>query len=267
MGLNSAIYEGTVRHRRFVEVEREFTYRIFMLYLDLSEVGEVMSLHPLWSTRPRTPVGFRRSDYLGSSDRPLDECVRDLVRERTGKRPGGPVRMLTSLRYFGLLENPATFYYCFAPDGRGLETVVAEVTNTPWGDRHAYVIGGGNSGKMVSARLEKAMHVSPLMPIDQTYELRFAVPGPTLPVHIASEREGKPALDATLSLARTEFARRSMSRVLATYPPMSYRATWGIYRQAVISWARGARFHPRTVPGGEAAAESAAAEARCPASA
>ncbi len=120
VGLESAIYEGSVRHRRFGAVNRQFSYRVFMIYLDLSEVDEAMSIHPLWSTRPRSPARFRRADYLGPVHLPLDRCVRDRVEAETGERPQGPIRMLTNLRYFGVVENPVTFYYCFAPDGHEL---------------------------------------------------------------------------------------------------------------------------------------------------
>jgi len=249
VGLNSAIYEGTVRHRRFGAVNREFSYRVFMFYLDLREVPEVMALHPLCSTRPRSPVKFRRSDYLAPADNPLDESVREEVAAQTGRRPAGPVRMLTNLRHLGLTENPVSFYYCFGEDGRKLEAVLAEVTNTPWGDRHRYVVDGvGHEGALVSSRREKAMHVSPLMDMDHVYDLRFGAPGPTLPAHISSSKSGALAFDATLKLTRTELSRSSISRVLLTYPPMSWRVLSGIYRQAAVTWLRGARFHPRPEP-------------------
>jgi len=251
MGLESAIYEGSVRHRRFGAVSREFSYRIFMLYLDLSEVQRVMSLHPLWSTRRRAPARFRRADYMGPAHLPLDQCVRDTVEDRTGERPRGPVRMLSNLRYFGVVENPVTFYYCFAPDGRELESVVAEVTNTPWRDRHAYVIDGRFAGgSTVSSRLDKVLHVSPLMDMDKTYELSFGRPAGTIPVHIESSKDGVTAFDATLKLSRTEMTRSSLTRILSTYPPMSMRVLSGIYRQATVTWLRGARFHSRPAPDG-----------------
>lgn len=251
MGLNgerfeSAIYEGTIRHRRFGDPAREFSYRIFMLYLDLEEIPEVMSLHPLWSTRPRSPVSFRRADFLGPTSLPLDECVRDAVAGQTGRRPAGPIRMLTNLRHLGLTENPVTFYYCFEPGGEKLVSVLAEVTNTPWGDRHSYVVDGvERGGALVSSRREKALHVSPLMDMEHVYELRFGVPGATLPVHISSSRVDSLAFDATLKLSRCRLDRAALTRVLFTYPPISWRVLSGIYQQAAITWMRGARFHPR----------------------
>jgi DUF1365 family protein len=248
--LESAIYEGSVRHRRFGPVSREFSYRIFMVYLDLDEVGEAMAIHPLWSTRPRSPVRFHRADYLGPAVLPLDVCVRDTVERQTGTRPMGPVRMLTNLRYLGVIENPVTFYFCFEPDGISLRAVVAEVTNTPWGDRHAYVIDGRFAGgARVCSRLDKALHVSPLMGMEYTYELSFGRPGETIPVHIKSEKDGATAFDATLRVSRTEMTPRSMTRILAAYPPMSLRVKSGIYRQAALTWLAGAKFHPRPPAG------------------
>jgi len=44
---------------------------------------------------------------------PLASAVRELVAERTGVRPQGPIRLLTHLRYFGYCFNPVSFYYCF----------------------------------------------------------------------------------------------------------------------------------------------------------
>ena len=116
--LRSGIYEGRVVHRRYTPVDHRFSYRIALAYLDLSEIGEVCSLHRLWSDRRPNAVQFRRSDYLGDPAVPLDVAVRDLVEERTGTRPVGPVAVLTQLRTWGCLFNPITTYYCFDPRGR-----------------------------------------------------------------------------------------------------------------------------------------------------
>lgn len=129
----SAVYEGTIRHRRREPTEHEFRYRIFMLYLDLAELPALFDGRWLWSARRPALAWFRRADYLGDPAVPLDAAVRDLVRERTGARPTGPIRLLTHLRYFGYAQNPVSFYYCFSADGSAVETIVAEVTNTPWG--------------------------------------------------------------------------------------------------------------------------------------
>lgn len=243
--LNSAIYDGQVRHRRFEPVEREFRYRIFMVYLDLDELSDVVSMHPLWSTRPRSPARFRRDDYLGPPGTSIKDSVHDLVESRTGRRPRGPVRMLTHLRYWGVCFNPVTFYYCFDPAGDRVETVLAEVTNTPWGDQHTYLIDRPGRAGTLNAEVAKRMHVSPLMGMDQRYELVFGQPGRTLSVHMES-REGEVThLDATLRLARLELSRPLMGRLLFTRIPMPAKVLGGIHLEAARTWFAGVPYRPR----------------------
>ena len=126
----SGLYMGWIRHRRYAPRAHTFTYKLFLAYLDLSEIDQVFAGRWLWSVGRRNVAEFRRSDYLGDPDVPLDTAVRDCVEQHTDMRPTGPIRLLTHLRYFGKCFNPVSFYYCFADDGRTLQTVVAEITNT-----------------------------------------------------------------------------------------------------------------------------------------
>ena len=250
----SAVYEGWVRHRRMAPVEHSFRYRFFLTYLDLSELPEVLDRFPLYSARRRAPARFRRSDYLGDPARPLDECVRDTVTAAGAPRPAGPVRLLTGLRYLGHSFNPVSFYYCFDPTGRRVEAVVAEVENIPWGERHAYVLERGErEGTVLESELEKNLHVSPLMGMDQTYSFRASEPGERLQVHIESRpRAGGAAavatapktFDATLSLRRRELSRPLMLGLLARYPASSLQTVAKIYAQAARLKLKGARYHP-----------------------
>jgi hypothetical protein len=250
----SAIYEGWVRHRRFEPVEHTFRYRFFLAYLDLAELPEVFDPFPLWSARRRAPARFRRSDYLGDPARPLDQCVREVVADAGAPRPTGPIRLLTGLRYLGHCFNPVSFYYCFDPTGRRVEFVVAEVENIPWGERHAYVLERGDrEGTVLASELDKNLHVSPLMGMDQTYSFRATEPGERLQVHIESRpREvGMDAtcptsktFDATLSLRRRELSRPLMLGLLARYPANSLGTVAKIYAQAARLKLKGARYYP-----------------------
>jgi len=255
----SAVYEGWVRHRRFEPVDHSFRYRFFLTYLDLAELPELLDPYPLYSARRRAPARFRRADYLGDPERPLDQCVRDVVAESGAPRPEGPVRLLTGLRYLGHSFNPVSFYYCFDPTGRRVENVVAEVENIPWGERHAYVLRRGDrEGTVLSEELEKTHHVSPLMGMDQTYSFHATDPGERLQVHIESRPRGDekmPAVstsparapktfDATLSLRRRELSRPLMMGLLARYPAMSLQVVAKIYAQAARLKVKGARYHP-----------------------
>jgi DUF1365 family protein len=221
--VHSAVYEGTVRHRRFADRTNEFTHKVALAYVDLDE--------PM--PRGRL-VRFERADYLGDPSQSLPDAVRDLVEERTGTRPTGPIRLLTQLRSFGHCFNPVSFYYCF---GDQLEAVVAEVTNTPWGERHAYVVQRAGSVRVLKGDSEKVLHVSPFMGMDHRYEWRVADPGETLSVHIESKRNGALAFDATLSMQRRPFSPRALALGNA-------RVLGLIYGHALRLKLKGARVHP-----------------------
>jgi DUF1365 family protein len=229
----SAIYDGHVRHRRFADGEHEFSYGIALAYVDLDELPALLGGRLVRSSPGL--VRFRRDDYLrGESS--LTDSVRGLVEQRTGHRPRGPIRMLTQLRSFGHCFNPVSFYYCF-DDGR-LDTLIAEVTNTPWGERHAYVIDGGRGA------MDKSLHVSPFMGMDHRYEVRATAPARTLSVHIESHTGGERAFDATLALHRRELTPRSLAEVTLRYPAAAARVLALIYGQAVRLKLKGATYHP-----------------------
>ena len=243
---HSAIYEGTVRHRRFDPVEREFEYGLNMFYLDLEEIDEVLALHPLYSKRLRGPASFRRSDYLGGKGRPLRRSVCAEVAKQTGWRPDGPVRLLTNLRHWGVLANPVSFYYCFDGNDGTLRAVLVEVTNTPWGDRQSYVLQAGSSpSRVLRGRFDKVMHVSPLMGMDQMHEIWAGTPGETASVHIANHEAGDIIFDATLKLRRRELTRAVMTRQVIRLAPVPFRVLAGIYSQAARASLAGVPFHAR----------------------
>jgi DUF1365 family protein len=237
----SAIYEGTIRHRRFMVRAHEFRHRLALLYLDLQELDGLLGGR-LLAARPGL-VRFRRADYLGDPSIPLADAVRMLVERRMGKVPTGPIRLLTQLRTFGHCFNPVSFYYCFTPQEQ-LDAVVAEVTNTPWGERHAYVLGRGDEGPVLAATFAKALHVSPFMGMEQRYTMRVAAPGPTLVVHIESHELGQLAFDATLALRRTPLTRGALARVTARYPAATLRVLALIYGHALALKLKGLPVHP-----------------------
>jgi DUF1365 family protein len=242
--MKSAIYRGTVGHRRDTPVPHEFRYGLFMLYLDLDELPHIFDGRWLWSARRPAVAWFRRADYLGNPAVPLEQAVRDLVAQRTGRRPDGPIRLLTHLRYFGYVQNPVSFYYCFDADDRAVETIVAEITNTPWGERYAYVVSAQPGPDRRRARLSKAFHVSPFMPMDHDYEWRFSPPGRSLTVHMENLADGERVFEATLALRRRRLTGPALAACLARYPWMTARVAVGIYWQALRLWLKGAPFHP-----------------------
>ena len=238
-GLRSAIYEGTLHHRRFGPgTTHEFSYDVAMPLLDLAEIELVTGLHPLWSARHPAPAWFRRADFLGDPAVPLHEAVRDLVEERSGRRPAGPIALLTNLRTWGWLFNPISLYLCADLAGGGVESLVAEVENTPWHERCSYVVGPPGCH-----RFPKTMHVSPFLPMDVDYELRYTMPTERFVVHFDVIRGDERLLGATLSLHRRALDRQGLGRMLWANPALTHRISAGIYAQAARLRLRGAPFH------------------------
>ena len=246
MKMKSAIYAGQVRHRRTSPVNHQFTYRMFMMYLDLAELPRLFSGRWLWSARRRALARFRREDHLGDPAVSLDESVRQMVFQETGARPSGPIRLLTQLSYFGYMFNPVSFYYCYDERDTELETIVAEVNNTPWGERHCYVLpqkmnrGTGSVKRYFPA---KEMHVSPFMQMEVEYDWRFNSPAEELNVHMENARKGQKIFDATLVLKREEITAGSLARVLCNFPFMTFKIITAIHWQALKLWLKGAPVH------------------------
>ncbi len=242
-----------------------------MVYLDLDELPSVFDSIPGWSARRRALAEFRRSDHFGDPGESLRESLEALLRSRGISPPGGPIRLLTHLRYAGFVFNPVSFYYCFPSDLNAgePEVIVAEVDNTPWGERHLYVLpraraehargasamGPSAMGSSVVAstwEFDKAFHVSPFMPMAQRYRWRFEVPRERIRVEMLNLPAAEPgsherSFEAHLDLERRALTPTNCLRTLAAFPWMTGKVFAGIYWNALRLWLKGTPFfsHPR----------------------
>lgn len=231
--MHSCIYEGQVRHRRFSPKKHDFNYKLYMVYLDLDELDSVFAQRWLWSDKRTALARLKREDYIGDASISIKQAVNKRVLEETGSDIEGPVRMLTHLRYFGYVFNPVTFYYCFDKTDSYVKTIVAEITNTPWKERHSYVLGIKDMNEKLKFDIDKVFHVSPFMQMDMKYDWRFSQPDKTLNVHMENKVNSDKVFDATLILKRYEFTSYQCARVLILFPVMTVKVIAGIYWQAL----------------------------------
>lgn len=250
--MHSCFYEGQVRHRRFTPEPHKFNYKIFYVYLDLDELDTVFNKRWLWSSKKSAIARFNRGDYLGDKNIPLKQAVLDRVEQETGMRPNGPVRLLTHLRYFGYVFNPVSFYYCYDKSVSKIEAIVAEITNTPWGERHSYILPLTQEMQQkehMKFKLDKEFHISPFMEIKMQYDWRFTRPADLLTVHMNNFNDREKVFDATLSLEKKPLTAKNCARVLTIFPFMTLKVISGIYWEALRLFIKRTPFytHPKKV--------------------
>ena len=228
----TALAEGTVWHRRKTPVEHSFTQRVSYVWIDPDHPELLTDRHPLWSSERWAPVRFRRSDYgPPDSDESLAVTARMELAEVFGRRPSGPVRMLTQLRRLGWLFNPLTLYLVW--DGTDLVGAVLEVTNTPWKERHRYPVPlEARSGRW-NAVFDKEMHVSPFLEMDHRYVLTVEEVDERLNVSLdVVDREGSLVVETELEVCRVPPSRSALGRSLTQSLFATMRVSAGIHTQA-----------------------------------
>ena len=246
--MNSCLYEGNVFHNRLSPINHNFTYSLFMTCLRLDELNDIFKPFWFWSIERWNLAFFRRRDHLGKKDVPLDQAARNIVEEKTGKRPEGPIQLMTHLCYFGFRFNPVSFYICWNKDGTEMENIIAEINNTPWGEQHCYVFKVNHSEEVNRFVFNKEFHISPFMDMDMKYIWSFDKPGEDLKIHMENWDGDQKVLDVVLNMKQTEITSSSLARVLFQYPFMTVKVMAGIYYQAFRLWMKRCPFfpHPKT---------------------
>ena len=237
----SALYTGTITHARGGPAAHTFTYRTYMLYLDLDELPQ-LTVAPWFGVERARPMAWRRRDYLGDPARPLHACVREAVAAQ-GLTADGPIRMLTHVRTFGRVFNPVTFYYCFDRADTHVVAVAAEITNTPWNERHTYVVPADGG-----VAFAKRFHVSPFWPMNQTYRWRFSPPAASLSVDMENREDDRHVFGAHLELERRPLDATTLAREALRQPLVAWKGHAAIYWQALRLWLKGATFFPHPEP-------------------
>lgn len=229
--MDSAIYSGTLMHQRFVPSNHLFSYQMKMILLNLDELDELFAESKYWVKERLGMVSFRRQDYVPDEKETVKEAVLSTIEAETGKRPNGRVMMLTNLRYWGLQFNPATFFYCFDRESEALTHVLIEVHNTPWNERHRYVLPLKATGAK-KAVFEKRFHVSPFNPMEMTYASGFVFSPENISTQIENYKDNSLHFKASLVLKKEKTDAEAMARFAFSSWRLPIKIIFAIYWQA-----------------------------------
>jgi uncharacterized protein len=240
--MDDCFVTGRVWHRRRAPRVHAFNYRLYFSLLDVETLPETFRRSRWWSIERFNLVCFRRSDYLGPPDQPLADALRDRVQSESGQRPSGRIFMLTHLRQWGLAFNPVTFYFCH--DQGRLAFIVAEIHNTPWGERHAYVLDcRDQAGPEYRFCFDKVFHVSPFLPMQLGYDWRFSVDQDRLDVHMLVTEQGAECFSAGMRLSPQPITSSAMRTMPLRFPLVCFKVLAGIYWQAFRLWLKRIPLH------------------------
>ncbi len=243
--MNSCIYKGQVNHRRFKPRAHEFTYSLFMMYVDLEELPNLFSNNRYWQVEKAGLASFYRKDHYGDAGQDLSTMIHDIVYKHTGDVVNGPIRLLTHFRYLGHVFNPISVYYCYDHTDTHLTHVVAEVTNTPWKEQHCYVLSGEiQQDRFIAHAQRKEFHVSPFMNMDMNYQWNIQIPSEQLKLKIENISDNDKLFDASMSLKRIELNNKNLISTLVNYPFMTLKVVSAIHIQALKLWLKGIDYVP-----------------------
>lgn len=241
------IYRGDLRHRRFSPISHIFTYKVGLLYVNIDNLDSLDGHSRLLSSKRTAIVRFDERDYLPSRAGSLKERAVETIFDQTGARFTGDIYLLTSPRFFGVAMNPISCFYCFNAETHTLEYLIAEVTNTPWKNRVAYVLTCDPDTDKQKIIFEKTMHVSPFNPMDMHYHLFCNVPRSKLFLHIENHDKQAKVTDATLTLDCTQITKDNIHTYFIKQPFYTLVTGFRIYWHALKLKLKGSPFysHPK----------------------
>jgi hypothetical protein len=246
----SLIFTGTVRHRRFTPKQHEFSYKLFMFCFDINDLPNSFKDIKHVSIEQFNWFSFRRKNYLSDPEIPMDEYLRQLVVAKFDSYPKGKIYLLTNLSCLGYCFNPISLYFIFDETNQQLDYLILEVTNTPWGNKHNYVLASSSrlKNEIYDFQFQKELHVSPFMAMNYEYQFNLKLNKQKIIVHMENHIDGKKDFDVTLILTASAQKETAFKNVFRQYPLITYKVAAAIYWQALKLWIKGVPFHahPKT---------------------
>lgn len=246
MMLRSAIYIGSVMHRRLKPRAHLFRYRAFWLLIDLDELDMLNDRLRLFSYNRPNVFSLHDKDHGDGSSTAVRVQVEDRLREAGIDISGGSIRLLCMPRTLGYCFNPLSIYFCCRADGSPA-ALIYQVHNT-FGERHSYVIPAVAEDGELRQSCRKAFYVSPFMNMNMRYDFRVSGPDRHLAVGIRVGSQEGAVLNAVLTGKRSALSDRALMRAFVFMPAITVKTIAAIHWEALRLWLKGLRLVPRPAP-------------------
>lgn len=246
--IKSAFYIGQVFHKRVFPKEHQFTYPLYMNFIDLDEVELLQDKFWWFSAKRWAPLQLKANDYFSHEQLPTTVSKANTgqflkmraiaIADSLGANVStiNRVCMLAQLRCFGIYFSPVNFFFLY--ENETAKYLVAEVSNTPWNKSHCYLID------LISpVATEKAFHVSPFMDLDMEYRWQVKEPTTRTEIIIESWREHH-LFTASFCATRYNIDAKKITAVLFRWPIVSLSIVRAIYWQALRLYLKGIRYVP-----------------------
>jgi DUF1365 family protein len=242
---------GELMHTREVPKRHQFGYQAFMVYFDIAEADTFLQGLPFCGYEKFAWLSLWRKNHYCERDETLDASIRLFIKGRTGLSPAGKIFLLTQLACLGFCFNPISIYVVYKKESAEIDMLVLEVTNTPWGECHRYLLHTPVSVRqdVYTYHFKKNLHVSPFMAMDYDYKLTMKIVTGRIHFYMESLRQEKKHFSASLALQTAALNKANLRQVLWRFPLTQFKVSLGIYWQALRLWLKGLKIytHPKNI--------------------
>ncbi len=233
----SFIYNGQVIHKRFKPKEHFFKYKVFSLFLDLSEIKEIERKISFFSYNKFNLISFFDKDHGDRNGTSLVEWVKNNLKKSGLNIDQVKIKLLCYPRILGYVFNPLSIFFVYNYKS-SLIAILYEVKNT-FGEQHTYVFKTNPNEKNVQNNCEKKFHVSPFMDLSSRYYFKILDPQNKLSVVIDQrDKEGK-LLYASQDGLKSELSAKNLILSYIKHPLMTFKIISAIHFEALRLWVKG----------------------------